>query len=234
MHLTRTGGRLPVAPSPLAHPSPGHVVPRPLSVNEIDDIVKSFGQAARRTVEAGFDMIGLHCAHMYLLGQFLSPWANKRKDAYGGDLESRLKIVLDIIKRINDEVGPDYPIVCRMNGQEPEEGNTAEELRYIAKVLESHGVAALHVSVGFGNILWDKNFIPAEATMGMPEGCIVHLAENIKQAVSIPRNRGQQNTACGFAERVLQENRADMIALGRPLLGRSVDWDEKAQLGALG
>ncbi|KGO32979.1 MAG: FAD-dependent oxidoreductase [Desulfoprunum sp.] len=230
MHLTRTGGRLPVAPSPLAHPSPGHVVPRPLSVNEIDDIVKSFGQAARRTVEAGFDMIGLHCAHMYLLGQFLSPWANKRKDAYGGDLESRLKIVLDIIKRINDEVGPDYPIVCRMNGQEPEEGNTAEELRYIAKVLESHGVAALHVSVGFGNILWGKNFIPAEATMGMPEGCIVHLAENIKQAVSIPVIAVNKIRHVDFAERVLQENRADMIALGRPLLADPY-WVKKAQQG---
>ncbi len=228
MRLVRTGGRLPVAPSPLAHPTPGHVVPRPLDAEEIHSIVEAFATAARRTVEAGFDMIGLHCAHMYLLGQFLSPWANKRKDAYGGDLQGRLKIVLDIIRRIEQEVGAGYPIVCRMNGQEPEDGNTADDLRLIAKAFEASGVAALHVSVGFGSILWDKAFIPAEATMGMPEGCIVHLAENIKQAVSIPVIAVNKIRHVDFAERVLQENRADMIALGRPLLA-DPDWVNKAQ-----
>ncbi|BBO86258.1 NADH oxidase [Desulfosarcina ovata subsp. sediminis] len=230
MRLDRTGGRLPVAPSPLAHPSPGHVVPRPLSTGEIDDIIEAFGQAARRAVEAGFDMIGLHCAHMYLLGQFLSPWANKRKDAYGGNLEGRLKIVLKIIRRIRSEVGTGYPIVCRINGQEPEEGNTVDELCFIAKALESNGVAALHVSVGFGSILWDKDFIPAEATMGMPEGCIVHLAENIKQAVSIPVITVNKIRHVDFAERVLQEDRADMIALGRALLA-DPQWPNKARQG---
>mgnify|MGYP002277497123 CR=1 FL=1 len=230
MRLTRTGGRLPVAPSPLAHPTPGHVVPRPLSTEEIHGIIEAFGMAARRTVNAGFDMIGLHCAHMYLLGQFLSPWANKRRDAYGGDLQGRLKIVLEIIQRIKHEVGPDYPIVCRMNGQEPQDGNSAEDLQYIAKALEASGVAALHVSVGFGSILWDKEFIPAEATMGMPEGCIVHLAENIKQAVSIPVIAVNKIRHVDFAERVLQEKRADMIALGRPLLA-DPEWVNKAQQG---
>ena len=228
MRLVRTGGRLPVAPSPLAHPTPGHVVPRPLDTKEIRKIVEAFGTAARRTVEAGFDMIGLHCAHMYLLGQFLSPWANKRRDAYGGDLEGRLKIILDIIRRIQQEVGAGYPIVCRMNGQEPEDGNTAGDLRLIASALEASGVAALHVSVGFGSILWDKDFIPAEATMGMPEGCIVNLAENIKQAVSIPVIAVNKIRHVDFAERVLQENRADMIALGRPLLA-DPEWVNKAR-----
>lgn len=228
MRLTRTGGRLPVAPSPLAHPTPGHVVPRPLSTEEIHGIIEAFGMAARRTVDAGFDMIGLHCAHMYLLGQFLSPWANKRNDTYGGDLQGRLKIVLEIIRRIKNEVGSGYPIVCRMNGQEPQDGNTAEDLKLIAKALEANGVAALHVSVGFGSILWDKDFIPAEATMGMPEGCIVHLAENIKKAVSIPVIAVNKIRHVDFAERVLQENRADLIALGRPLLA-DPEWVNKAQ-----
>ncbi len=78
-YLEVTRGIVPVAPSALAHPVPGYVVPRALSIEEIEDIVEKFGKAARRTVEAGFDFVGLHYAHMYLLGEFLSPWANKRQ-----------------------------------------------------------------------------------------------------------------------------------------------------------
>ena len=225
--LEKTGRRLPVAPSALAHPSPGHVTPIPLSMEEIERIIRLFGSAALRTVEAGFDMIGLHCAHMYLCGQFLSPWANKRTDAYGGSLENRMRFVLEIIDRIRMEVGEDYPIVCRMNGKEPEEGNSQEDLTEIAKRLEAAGVAALHISVGFGSVLWDKGFIPAEAPMGFPEGCIVNLAENIKHAVSIPVITVNKIRHVDFAENILQEGRADMIGLGRALLADPL-WPVKA------
>ena len=225
--LLRTGGRLPVAPSPLAHPSPGHVVPEPLTVDEIQALVTRFEQAAERAVWAGFDMIGLHCAHMYLCGQFLSPWSNKRTDEYGGSLENRMRFVLEIIKRIRLTVGAKVPIICRMNGKEPEGGNTAEELLRIAVALQDAGVDALHVSVGFASVLWDRDFIPAEATIGMPEGCIVELAAAIKRAVSIPVIAVNKIRHVQFAEEVLQQNKADMIALGRPLLA-DPDWPLKA------
>ena len=77
-----------------------------------------------------------------------------------------MKFVLDIIKRIKEEVGEDIPIVCRMNGQEPEGGNSLSELQEIAQQLEKAGVQAINVSVGCGFVLWERNFIPAEATMG--------------------------------------------------------------------
>lgn len=226
--LRRTGGRLPVAPSALAHPSPGHVVPRPLTIEEIQRIISRFEDAAERAVRAGFDMISLHCAHMYLCGQFLSPWSNKRTDEYGGSLENRMRFVLEILQRIRARIGDYVPIICRMNGKEPEDGNSPKELARIAATLEQAGVNALHVSIGFGSILWDKDFIPAEATMGMPEGCIVDLAAAIKQAVSIPVIAVNKIRHVPFAERVLEENKADMIALGRPLLA-DPDWPLKAQ-----
>jgi len=225
--LERTCGRLPVAPSALAHPSPGHVVPIPLTTENIERIIEKFALAAKRTVEAGFEMIGLHCAHMYLCGQFLSPWSNKRTDAYGGSLENRLRFVLSIIKQMKKKVGDDVPIVCRMNGMEPEHGNSLSDLQEIARRLEMAGVSALHISVGFGSVLRDKNFIPAEAPIGMPEGCIVHLAENIRKAVSIPVIAVNKIRHVDFAEKILQEERADMIALGRALLA-DPEWPVKA------
>ena len=103
--LAITKGRIPVGPSEIAHPVPGHVVPRALTKSEIQAIVEMFGQATRRSLEAGFDAIGLHCAHMYLCGEFLSPWANQRTDEYGGDFERRLRFVLEIIHRIKEEAG---------------------------------------------------------------------------------------------------------------------------------
>jgi 2,4-dienoyl-CoA reductase-like NADH-dependent reductase (Old Yellow Enzyme family)/thioredoxin reductase len=225
--LAMTRGLLPVAPSPLAHPAPGHVVPKPLSVEEIEKTIERFAQGARRAVEAGFEMVSLHCAHMYLCGQFLSPWSNKRTDFYGGGQDGRIKFVLDIIKRIKEEVGEDIPIVCRMNGQEPEGGNSLSELQEVARQLEKAGVQAINVSVGCGFVLWERNFIPAEAPMGMPEGCIVHLAENIKKAVSVPVIAVNKIRHVDFAEKVLQDNKADMIALGRSLLA-DPEWPLKA------
>ena len=121
-----------MAPSSIPHPVPGFVVPRELTREQIEEIVRKFGDAARRAVEAGFDAIGLHCAHMYLCGQFLSPWANKRKDEYGGDFEGRLRFVTEVIDRIQREVGKEVPIIVRMNVQEPKGGNSLKRYPEIA------------------------------------------------------------------------------------------------------
>ncbi|SPD71715.1 NADH:flavin oxidoreductase, Old Yellow Enzyme family [uncultured Desulfobacterium sp.] len=225
--IETTQHRLPVAPSALAHPFPGHVVPRVLRVEEIEAITEKFVQGARRAVEAGFDIVGLHCAHMYLIGQFLSPWANKRMDDYGGTLENRMRFIINIIRRIKREIGEDFPLVCRMNGAEPEGGNTLREIQDIAVKLQSAGINALHVSVGFGPVLWEKGFMPAEAPIGMPEGCIVNLAENIKRVVTIPVITVNKIRHVDFAENILQRKRADMIALGRALLADPM-WPYKA------
>lgn len=218
-YLSVTRGKMPVAPSPLPHPVPGQVVPRELSREEIGVLVEKFGEAARRTVDAGFDAIGLHCAHMYLCGEFLSPWSNQRSDEYGGDFEGRLRFVLEVIERIKKACRSACPLIVRMNGEEPRGGNTHQDIQEIARRFELAGVDAIHVSVGFGAPTKDPTLIPSVAPMRAPRGCIVPLAENIKAAVSIPVIA--VNKVLGdipYAESILQEGKADLIGLGRPLI----------------
>lgn len=217
-YLDVTRGLIPVAPSSIPHPVVGQVVPKELTQGEIKKIIEKFGEASRRAIEAGFDSIGLHCAHMYLCGQFLSPWVNKRTDEYGGDLGGRLRFVSEVVERIKREIGKKYPLIVRMNGEEPEGGNSAEEIQEIARQLEKAGVDAIHVSVGFGAPTKTPGFIPSATPMRAPQGCILHLAENIKRVVSIPIIAVNKLGDVFFAEKVLQDGKADLIALGRPLI----------------
>lgn len=93
--LLVTKGKIPVAPSPLPHPVTGFVVPRELSIEEIEELEDKFVRAACRVKEAGYDGLSLHAAHMYLISEFLSPSSNQRKDIYGGDLNGRLRFLLN-------------------------------------------------------------------------------------------------------------------------------------------
>ncbi len=226
--LDVTGGLIPVAPSSLPHPVPGHVVPRELTREEIREIVFQFGEAARRALEAGFDALGLHCAHMYLCGEFLSPWANVRMDEYGRDLEGRLKFVLEVIGEMKQKTDGRLPLIVRMNGEEPEGGNNLEEIASIARRLEEAGVDAIHVSVGFGAPSKTSWVIPSVTPMREQPCCIVHLAENIKRNVSIPVIAVNKIETVAMAEEILERKQADMIALGRPLIADPY-WVAKAR-----
>jgi 2,4-dienoyl-CoA reductase (NADPH2) len=209
---------MPVAPSSLAHPVSGQVVPKSLSAEEIQDIVEKFGRAALRVVEAGFDVISIHCAHMYLCGEFLSPWANQREDEYGGDLDGRMRFLREIISQVHKTVGNEVPIICRMNGKEPKGGNTPEEILEIAKRFQAAGVKGLHISVGFGASIKDPDFIPSITPMRAPDNCIVDLAARIKTVVSIPVIVVNKIKDVQAAESILQEGKADLVAMGRPLI----------------
>jgi 2,4-dienoyl-CoA reductase-like NADH-dependent reductase (Old Yellow Enzyme family)/thioredoxin reductase len=217
-NLSVTRGKIPVAPSPLPHPVTGQVVPKELTQEEIREIVEKFGQAARRAIEAGFDAVGLHCAHMYLCGQFLSPWANQRIDEYGRDFEGRLRFVLEVINRIKRETGKEYPLIVRINGQEPEGGNSLDDIQEITRRFEKAGIDAIHVSIGFGAPIKTSGFLASVTPMRVPDGCIVHLAENVKQVVSIPVIAVNKIGEISLAEKILQEGKADLIAMGRPLI----------------
>ena len=128
-------------------------IPRELRVEEIEEIIEQFGEAARRAQEAGCDALQIHCAHMHhLLGSFLTPLYNKRTDAYGGSLAGRLRLPLEVVRRIRSKVGPGFPILIRISGDEFQPGGrNIQESQYIAPLLVEAGVDAIHISAGTGN-----------------------------------------------------------------------------------
>ena len=143
-------GVRPVGPSKILNPSSAKgEMPRELKVEEIKALTDDFVKAALRAWKAGFDGVEIHSAHGYMLNQFLSPLTNKRTDEYGGGIEGRIKIHLDIIKRIREELGKDYPIFLRMGaGDYLKGGLTEEDAVYAAKAFEKAGVDVLDISGG--------------------------------------------------------------------------------------
>jgi 2,4-dienoyl-CoA reductase-like NADH-dependent reductase (Old Yellow Enzyme family)/thioredoxin reductase len=205
-----------VAPSPIPCPVKQEM-PRELSVEEINDLVEAFGQAARRSVEAGFDAIELHGGHGYLLNQFLSPYSNKRTDEYGGSLENRMRFSLQVLRRIREEVGENYPIIYRLSSEEFVDGGlTLEDVKTFAKRLVKAGLDALHVT---GGVYETSAMIIQPAAI--PQGIYVDNADEIKKAINgdIPVIVVGRIKDPVMAEEIIRDGKADLVAMGRPLLG---------------
>jgi NADPH-dependent 2,4-dienoyl-CoA reductase/sulfur reductase-like enzyme len=189
-------------------------MPRALSREEIEERVQAYVQAARRVKEAGADGVEIHMAHGYLLDQFLSPFSNQRKDEYGGDTSRRLKMPLEVLKAVRKEVGPDFPIICRVSADEYVEGGLKlEESKEIARALEKDGADALHVCA----------CIAASGYLNHPpyyveEGVFTHLAQGIKSVVRIPVITVGRIRTPELANRILEEKKADLISMGRALI----------------
>ena len=220
-------GLQPVAASPI--PSRRYrEVPRELTGEEIEEIIEQFAEAARRAQEAGCDAVQIHCAHMHhLLGSFLSPLYNKRTDAYGGSLEGRVRLPLEVIRRIRSKVGAGFPILIRISGDEfLPGGQTIEESKYIAPLLVEAGVDAIQVSAGTGNNFWVV--IPPTGT---PEAPNAALAEQIKREVDVPVICVGRIHHPWVAENLLKNGKADMVAMGRALVA-DPELPHKAARGA--
>lgn len=214
-----------VAPSALPCPVCKET-PRELTVEEIEELVERFGQAARRAREAGCDGIELHGTHGYLLAQFISHYSNKRSDEYGGSLENRLKFPIDIIKRIRRELGQDYPLIFRMVGEEMVfGGHTIHEATLVAPILAEAGVDALHVSRGcYEAMQW---IVPPH---GLPYALNVPLAEAVKKVVDVPVIAVGRIPDPVIADEILEAGKADFIAMARALIA-DPDWPKKAAAG---
>ncbi|MGD8463682.1 MAG: FAD-dependent oxidoreductase [Anaerolineae bacterium] len=209
-----SGGEI-VAPSAIPDPGVG-VVPRALTIPEIKDLVEAFGQAARRAKEAGFDAVEIHGAHGYLINQFLSPWFNRRDDAYGGTFEKRLRFALEVVQRVREYVGPDYPVGFRIIGEELPLGSglTIRDTARIAARLEGAGIDMIHVSIG--NVGPSLGMVVAP--MAMDWGFNVYSAAAIKRVVSIPVIAVGRITDVHLAEQIVREGHADLVAMGRASL----------------
>ncbi len=217
-------GSLPVAPSSI--PRLNGELPRELSIAEIEELIHAFIAASRRAKQAGFDGVMVHMAHGYLVHQFLSPLSNKRTDRYGGDFKGRTRFALEILRGIRAEVGKDYPITCRLNGDEYVKGgiDLSESVPF-AKLLEANGIDAIDVSASTSESPQIMN-----APSYVPMGFLVHLSEAVKKEVRIPVGIVGRIHDPALAETILRQGKADMIALGRALIA-DPEWPRKASEG---
>jgi 2,4-dienoyl-CoA reductase-like NADH-dependent reductase (Old Yellow Enzyme family) len=121
-----------------------------MTQDQIAEKVADFGRTARLAREAGFDALELHSGHGYLLSQFLSPWTNRRRDRYGGSLENRLAFPVEVLRAVRQEVGPDFPILIKMNQRDGMRGGLEiDEALQVAQAYEREGASALVPSCGF-------------------------------------------------------------------------------------
>ena len=220
-----------VAPSPIPALAVVQGTPRELSIDEIKETIGTFGDSARRAQEAGFDFVEIHAAHGYLISEFLAPNANKRWDAYGGSFENRIRFLLEILEDIKEKTGPDFPVGIRYNGDDyVEDGWALEDAKRVAPILEKNGADYLHISAGIYGSRPPGITIPS---MYGTYGCFVYLAEEVKKEVSIPVIAVGRIKHPEFADRIIKEGNADMVAMGRAQLA-DPDIANKARDGCLG
>jgi len=183
------------------------------SSSDIDRYVEYFAEATRRAKDAGFDAVEFHACHGCLLSSFLSPALNRRSDEYGGSTENRTRFSCRILARSRQKVGPDFPLIFRINGDDDyEEGDQSDDTAHQAVLLEEAGADAISVSAGME--FWSPLSLPCYM---YPAGVNVPLAEAVKKAVRVPVvAAGKIDPVLG--EHILEKGKADFIALGRPLL----------------
>ncbi len=207
-----TGGKIPVAPSPIASKITKET-PKELDKIEIENIIQSFAKAANRIKIAGFDAVEILCGTGYLISEFLSPLTNKRKDQYGGSLKNRMRFGLEIIKSIRYSLGKEYPIIVRINGNDfMPGGNPSDELKTYAKAMENASVDALCINAG-----WHEARIP-QIISSVPPGAFAYLAKEIKNTVKIPVIASHRINTPNLARTLIDNNMCDMVAMGRSLI----------------
>lgn len=205
---------------------------RALTNEEIKQLVSQFVDGAVRVQKAGCDGVELHCAHGYLLQQFLSPYTNKRTDEYGGSFENRLRIVCEIITGIRAACGPDFPIGVRLTVEEflDKTGVTEDYIHIqdgvkIAMALEAQGLDFIDVSVG----LYETGMTCIEP-MSFPQGWRRELIKAVKDHVKIPVIGVSVIREPAVAEKFLEEGVEDFISMGRSWLADE-QWGKKVQEG---
>jgi 2,4-dienoyl-CoA reductase (NADPH2) len=205
-------GKQPVAPSPVASRMTGET-PKELSMDEIQQTIKAFADAAVRVKTAGFDAVEVLCGTGYLISEFLSPLTNQRTDRYGGSLENRMRFGLEVMVAVRNAVGDDYPLIVRMNGNDfMPGGNGRLELQAFARALAAGPADALCINVG-----WHEARVPQIVT-AVPRGVFAYLAKGIREQVDVPVIASHRINDPATAREMLADGMCDMVAMGRSLI----------------
>ncbi len=201
-----------IAPSPVPSKLSGET-PREMTPEDIEAVQEAYVQAARRAKEAGFDFVEVLACTGYLISQFLSPVTNKRTDAYGGSIENRMRFGLEVIARVREVLGKDFPLGIRIAGNDfMDGGHTNEESGIFAAEAVKAGVDAINVTGG-----WHETYVP-QLNTGVPPGTYVYLARGIKEKVDVPVFASNRLGDPYVAERALRSGACDMVCWGRPLI----------------
>lgn len=209
----------PIAPSPIPL-FPGSPVPCQMTLDEIYWLRDAFIQGANRARKAGFDGVEIHATHGYMLAQFLSPLSNRRTDQYGGTPENRAQLPLEILRGIKEVLGSGYPVIVKMTGDEYTPGGIEiQEALIHARLFEQNGADVLCVSASAGSLMAISPKAPGKRSTSPPlyikQACYAHLAAEVKKHVSIPVMAIGRINDPGVAESLLQEGKADLVAVGR-------------------
>ncbi len=206
------GGRTPLAPSAIRSKLTGET-PKAMNLDEIEMVQESFVQAALRARAAGLDGVEVLGSAGYLISQFLSPITNKREDDYGGSWENRVRFGREVVEKVRQAVGPDFPIMVRVAGNDfMPGGNTNREAAQFAQVLEAAGADAINVTGG-----WHETRVP-QLTMMVPQGAFTYLAQGIRAKVRVPVVAcNRVNDPC-LADQLLRQGQADLIGMARALI----------------
>ncbi|WP_372967340.1 NADH:flavin oxidoreductase/NADH oxidase [Microbacterium sp.] len=202
------GGWTTTAPSAIAFE--GFAEPTALDAEGIEAVVEGFASAARRALDAGFDVLEVHGAHGYLLHQFLSPLSNRREDEYGGSLENRARLLLRVVDSIRAVAGDGVPLFVRISATDHAEGGfSPDEAAIVAEWATARGADLIDVSSGG---------LVAHQQISVFPGYQVPLAETVRQGGRIPVSAVGLITAAEQAEQVLAEGSADAVFAGREWL----------------
>lgn len=213
---TKLSGQPPIAPS--AVEGIARAPRKEMTQKDIEDVVDAFGTAAGRAKAAGFDGVQIHGAHGYLISEFISPIFNLRGDEYGGSIENRARLALEVLRAIRKTAGDDFPVLIKINCTEfVDEGLQPPEFVQVGKMLADAGIDAIEVS---GGLPISPQTRPSQLGINKEEkeAYFQQEARALKKQVDIPIILVGGNRSFHVAERIVEEGVADYISMSRPLI----------------
>ncbi len=209
-------GCVPVSPSAVYDPV-SKVMPRELSGAEIRTLIGDFVQAARRAKDAGFDGVQLHVAHGYLLSSFLSPHTNRRQDDWGGRLENRVRVAVEILSETKALLGTGFPVIAKLNSTDfMDDGLTLDDAVGAAGLLAAAGLDGIEMSGGMAEA--GRGSIWPGLRSEKDEGYFVESAARLKSAVPVPVFGLGGIRTMAVAEEIISQGRADLVSMSRPFI----------------
>ncbi|MBP2654830.1 MAG: NADH:flavin oxidoreductase [Firmicutes bacterium] len=208
-----------------------NTTPQEMTTEEILFVQTAFADAALRAKKAGFDGVQLHSAHGYLLSKFLNPYYNQRTDCYGGSIENRARMVVETYKAVREKVGPEYPILIKINCEDfMDQGMTFEECKYVCKTLAELGISAIEVSGGSRSSRMNKG--PSRLIRRGQESYFRPYADELAQELTVPVILVGGNREFNQLTEIINQTAIEYIALSRSLI-RETDLINRWQRGEL-